>query len=146
MVVGLLKCYCNFESCPNSTCETDGYCYAATSLDRGLAKHTYHCIELKSLIPIEHPFSCSSTKTRNESVAIQCCKSHDMCNQDLRLEIRTKPQGNRRPLPYVRSRAALPASHSLPRTAACLCRGFHSQAPLPRRIRVKPPPITTIFS
>ncbi|XP_034839279.1 TGF-beta receptor type-1 isoform X1 [Maniola hyperantus] len=87
-----LRCYCNFESCPNSTCETDGYCYAASALENGLEKHTYHCIELKSLIPIEHPFSCSSTKTRNESVAIQCCKSHDMCNRDLHLKIQRKPQ------------------------------------------------------
>ncbi|CAK1588515.1 unnamed protein product [Parnassius mnemosyne] len=88
-----LKCYCNSDSpsCPNSTCETDGFCYASTTLDNGIQKYSYHCIELKSLIPIEHPFSCSTTRTRNESVVIECCKSHDMCNNDLRLELHPKP-------------------------------------------------------
>lgn len=51
------------------------------------------CIELKSLIPIEHPFSCSTTKTKNESVVIKCCKSHDMCNEGLRLDLQPKPPG-----------------------------------------------------
>ncbi|XP_022832239.1 TGF-beta receptor type-1-like isoform X2 [Spodoptera litura] len=86
-----LKCYCNSERCPNSTCETDGYCFASTSLENKVQKFTYHCIELKSLIPIEHPFSCSTTKTKNESVVIKCCKSHDMCNEGLRLDLQPKP-------------------------------------------------------
>ncbi|XP_014366470.2 TGF-beta receptor type-1 isoform X2 [Papilio machaon] len=92
-LVNGLKCYCNSDSpsCPNSTCETDGFCYASTTLENGIQKYSYHCIELKSLIPIEHPFSCSTTRTRNESVVIECCKSHDMCNRDLRLEIHKKP-------------------------------------------------------
>ncbi|XP_013133115.1 PREDICTED: TGF-beta receptor type-1 isoform X1 [Papilio polytes] len=92
-LVNGLKCYCNSDSpsCPNSTCETDGFCYASTTLENGVQKYSYHCIELKSLIPIEHPFSCSTTRTRNESVVIECCKSHDMCNRDLRLEIHKKP-------------------------------------------------------
>ncbi|XP_013179312.1 PREDICTED: TGF-beta receptor type-1 isoform X1 [Papilio xuthus] len=92
-LVNGLKCYCNSDSpsCPNSTCETDGFCYASTTLEHGIQKYSYHCIELKSLIPIEHPFSCSTTRTRNESVVIECCKSHDMCNRDLRLEIHKKP-------------------------------------------------------
>lgn len=51
------------------------------------------CIELKALIPIEHPFGCSTTKTRNESVVIQCCESYNMCNRDLILETHTKPPG-----------------------------------------------------
>ncbi|CAH2034939.1 unnamed protein product, partial [Iphiclides podalirius] len=94
-IVNGLKCYCNSDSpsCPNSTCETDGFCYASTTLENGKQKYSYHCIELKSLIPIEHPFSCSTTRTRNESVVIECCKSRDMCNHDLRLELHTKPPG-----------------------------------------------------
>uniref|UniRef100_A0A2A4JZJ2 Serine/threonine-protein kinase receptor n=1 Tax=Heliothis virescens TaxID=7102 RepID=A0A2A4JZJ2_HELVI len=87
-----LKCYCNSERCPNSTCETDGFCFASTSLENKVQKFTYHCIELKSLIPIEHPFSCSTTKTKNESVVIKCCKSHDMCNEGLRLDLQPKPE------------------------------------------------------
>ncbi|XP_032527821.1 TGF-beta receptor type-1 isoform X2 [Danaus plexippus] len=88
-----LKCYCNSDSpsCPNSTCETDGFCMASTSIENGEHKRTYHCIELKALIPIEHPFGCSTTKTRNESVVIQCCESYNMCNRDLILETHTKP-------------------------------------------------------
>ncbi|CAH2232563.1 jg6059 [Pararge aegeria aegeria] len=77
MVVGLLKCYCNFESCPNSTCETDGYCYAATSLDRGLAKHTYHCWDRKTIFPPgDKPIWCR----KEESVDIYCCAT-DYCNR-----------------------------------------------------------------
>ncbi|XP_039763996.1 TGF-beta receptor type-1 isoform X2 [Pararge aegeria] len=74
---GLLKCYCNFESCPNSTCETDGYCYAATSLDRGLAKHTYHCWDRKTIFPPgDKPIWCR----KEESVDIYCCAT-DYCNR-----------------------------------------------------------------
>ncbi|XP_059055071.1 TGF-beta receptor type-1 isoform X2 [Achroia grisella] len=87
-----LKCYCNSPSCPNETCETDGYCFASTSIEGGVQKFTYHCIDLRSLIPIEHPFSCSTTRTRNDSVVIECCKSRDMCNRELRLELHPKPQ------------------------------------------------------
>lgn len=36
-----LKCYCNSERCPNSTCVTDGFCYASASIERGILKHTY---------------------------------------------------------------------------------------------------------
>ncbi|CAH2104047.1 unnamed protein product [Euphydryas editha] len=94
-IVNGLKCYCNSDSpsCPNSTCDTDGFCYASSTLENGEYKNTYHCIELKALIPIEHPFSCSTTRTRNESVVIECCNSRDMCNRDLRLELHTKPPG-----------------------------------------------------
>ncbi|XP_049885080.1 TGF-beta receptor type-1-like isoform X2 [Pectinophora gossypiella] len=88
-----LKCFCNSDSssCLNSTCETDGYCYASTNLEKGVQKYTFHCIDHDSLIPFEHPFSCSTTKTRNESVVIECCYDKDMCNRDLRLELSTKP-------------------------------------------------------
>lgn len=86
-----LKCYCNSERCPNSTCVTDGFCYASASIERGILKHTYHCIEKISLIPIEHPFSCSTTKIKNESVVIKCCNTHDMCNENLRLDLPSKP-------------------------------------------------------
>ncbi|CAH0401800.1 unnamed protein product [Chilo suppressalis] len=89
--IDALKCYCNSETCPNSTCETDGYCYASTSLNNGVQKFTYHCIDRALLIPIEHPFSCSTPKTRNESVAIECCNSHDMCNRELPLELQPRP-------------------------------------------------------
>ncbi|VVC96134.1 unnamed protein product [Leptidea sinapis] len=42
-LVNGLKCYCNVDSssCPNATCETDGYCYASTTLDNGVQKYTY---------------------------------------------------------------------------------------------------------
>ncbi|XP_026318466.1 TGF-beta receptor type-1 isoform X8 [Hyposmocoma kahamanoa] len=88
-----LKCYCNIDSpssCPNSTCETDGYCYASTNIEKGVQKYTYHCLDFKSLIPFEHPFSCSTTKNKNASVVIECCDTH-MCNRELRLELQTKP-------------------------------------------------------
>ncbi|CAG9137052.1 unnamed protein product [Plutella xylostella] len=96
-----LKCYCNSqsESCPNETCETDGFCFASTSRRDGRQHYTFHCIERRSLIPIEHPFTCSTTRSKNESVVIECCDNEDMCNRKLRLELPPPEPGNPAPAP-----------------------------------------------
>ncbi|XP_073955911.1 TGF-beta receptor type-1 babo isoform X2 [Choristoneura fumiferana] len=88
-----LKCYCDTTgpSCQNETCETDGFCFASTTLKAGVKKFEYRCIERRSLIPIEHPFGCSTTKAKNESVVIECCNEFDWCNRKLRPELQPKP-------------------------------------------------------
>lgn len=45
------------------------------------------CIDKRHLIPIERPFHCTSTKAKNESVQIKCCRSPDMCNRSLKLKL-----------------------------------------------------------
>ncbi|XP_063547668.1 TGF-beta receptor type-1 isoform X1 [Cydia strobilella] len=88
-----LKCYCDTTgpSCQNETCETDGFCFASTTLKDGVEKYEYRCMDRRALIPPEHPFGCSTTKAKNESVVIQCCDSRDMCNRDMRPQLQPKP-------------------------------------------------------
>lgn len=81
------------------------------------------CIELKSLIPIEHPFSCSTTKSKNESVLIKCCNAPDMCNQELPLDLQLKPGRS--------DMEVVPSMYQLT-TAQCFCH------PAARRSRPTP--------
>lgn len=38
-----LKCFCNMgdNNCPNSTCVTDGYCFASMSRENGVEQYSY---------------------------------------------------------------------------------------------------------
>ncbi|XP_026318428.1 TGF-beta receptor type-1 isoform X3 [Hyposmocoma kahamanoa] len=76
-----LKCYCNIDSpssCPNSTCETDGYCYASTNIEKGVQKYTYQRPEVnayclpKKAFPPDLPANC-------RIVTSYCCRI-DLCN------------------------------------------------------------------
>ncbi|XP_021187895.1 TGF-beta receptor type-1 isoform X1 [Helicoverpa armigera] len=74
-----LKCYCNSERCPNSTCETDGFCFASTSLENKVQKFTYHAVVLSCMnsniaFPPENPVKCKNS-------TMYCCKT-DFCNSD----------------------------------------------------------------
>ncbi|KAL4717832.1 hypothetical protein ACJJTC_000981 [Scirpophaga incertulas] len=74
--VDALKCYCNSETCPNNTCETDGYCYASTSLENGIQKFTYQCYDRKHFFPPgDMPIWCR----KDEHPDMSCCSS-DYCN------------------------------------------------------------------
>ncbi|XP_022122317.1 TGF-beta receptor type-1 isoform X1 [Pieris rapae] len=75
-----LKCYCNVESssCPNSTCETDGFCYASTMIEHGVQKYTYqevalNCLKGKAFPPV-YPMICRGSRN-------YCC-TKDFCNSD----------------------------------------------------------------
>nr|XP_026500461.1 TGF-beta receptor type-1 isoform X2 [Vanessa tameamea] len=79
-VVSGLKCYCNSDSpsCPNSTCETDGFCYASYALDNGEPKHTYQCWHPETIFPPgDRPIWCREA----EASDIFCCAT-DFCNRD----------------------------------------------------------------
>ncbi|XP_026743755.1 TGF-beta receptor type-1-like isoform X3 [Trichoplusia ni] len=83
MVDGL-KCFCNSDICPNSTCETDGYCYASTSVENKVQKFTYQCWERENVFPPgDIPIWC-----REDPEKISCC-STDYCNRDLFAETGT---------------------------------------------------------
>ncbi|KAG6443150.1 TGF-beta receptor type-1 isoform X1 [Manduca sexta] len=78
-VVNSLKCYCNSEMCPNSTCITNGFCYASTSLDNGQQKFTYQevnirCLNLSREFPPDYPLTC-------QKPTAYCCQK-DLCNSD----------------------------------------------------------------
>ncbi|KAL0902069.1 hypothetical protein ABMA27_000027 [Loxostege sticticalis] len=79
--VNALKCYCNSETCPNNTCETDGYCYASTSLDNGVQKSTFQfgCWDRNRWFPPgDMPIWCR----KDEHPDFSCCAT-DLCNSNL---------------------------------------------------------------
>ncbi|CAG9558800.1 unnamed protein product [Danaus chrysippus] len=80
MVVTGLKCYCNSDSpsCPNSTCETDGFCMASTSIENGEHKRTYQCWHSETIFPPgDIPIWCREADTMKNII---CC-SMDYCNR-----------------------------------------------------------------
>ncbi|XP_013179313.1 PREDICTED: activin receptor type-1C isoform X2 [Papilio xuthus] len=80
-LVNGLKCYCNSDSpsCPNSTCETDGFCYASTTLEHGIQKYSYQCWPQETIFPPgDRPIWCREA----ESADMFCCDT-DFCNVDI---------------------------------------------------------------
>ncbi|XP_078621519.1 TGF-beta receptor type-1-like isoform X2 [Branchiostoma floridae x Branchiostoma japonicum] len=76
-----LRCTCDF--CRNNTCETDGVCF--TNVQRaagGVARTTRQCLNADQLIPRDNPFKCQNVEN-NADLVVACCKSHDLCNDDL---------------------------------------------------------------
>ncbi|CAH2104046.1 unnamed protein product [Euphydryas editha] len=80
-IVNGLKCYCNSDSpsCPNSTCDTDGFCYASSTLENGEYKNTYQVVALSCMhrnvaFPPDYPIKCRQPRA-------YCC-SKDFCNSD----------------------------------------------------------------
>ncbi|XP_012548997.1 TGF-beta receptor type-1 isoform X4 [Bombyx mori] len=77
--VDALKCYCNSKRCPNSTCETDGYCFASASFENGAPKYQYQCWDRHNIFPPgDKPVWCRE----DERSDIICCAS-DYCNRDI---------------------------------------------------------------
>ncbi|KAL2097601.1 hypothetical protein ACEWY4_006808 [Coilia grayii] len=76
-----LQCYC--QRCGNSTCHTDGLCFASLirhSSGRVVASGAM-CIQESDLIPRDRPFLCAPSTKEGNSVYPYCCNS-DMCNKD----------------------------------------------------------------
>ncbi|XP_021943731.2 TGF-beta receptor type-1 isoform X3 [Folsomia candida] len=97
LLVNGLKCRCDICHSDNYTCETDGFCFASTSLDKeGKPEYSYSCLYMKNLIPPEKPLQCEYSKKDNDSFVIQCCKNDDMCNSELKptLHVRRVPPGH----------------------------------------------------
>ncbi|XP_046443020.1 TGF-beta receptor type-1-like isoform X3 [Daphnia pulex] len=81
-----LKCHCDICTAEtNHTCETDGFCFTSTSLNRktGALIHAYSCLSQWQSLPPENPILCqpsgSSPPDRFQMV-VQCCQHRDFCN------------------------------------------------------------------
>ncbi|XP_014470879.1 PREDICTED: TGF-beta receptor type-1 isoform X3 [Dinoponera quadriceps] len=79
-VDGLLKCYCDICADANYTCETDGYCFASTSLENDVVTYARRCFNQSNWLPPEAPRFCDSTPGIYRS---RICCDKDLCNQNL---------------------------------------------------------------
>ncbi|KAG7203493.1 hypothetical protein KM043_013553 [Ampulex compressa] len=84
---GKLKCHCDICTETNHTCETDGYCFASTSLENDVITHARRCVhkQLSSSQP-EPLIFCMTSDSRNTTFVIECCKK-DFCNRDLKPQL-----------------------------------------------------------
>ncbi|KYN40220.1 TGF-beta receptor type-1 [Trachymyrmex septentrionalis] len=81
---GNLKCYCDICPKTNYTCETDGYCFASTSLKNNVISYARRCVNKR--LPASQPeprIFCMTSEARNTTFVIECC-SEDFCNKDLK--------------------------------------------------------------
>lgn len=79
-----LRCHCNV--CPDQVCETDGYCFTSTTLERGDTIYSYKCFDREYMFPVDNPILCHDTHARNATLRIRCCQK-DMCNYGVKLPL-----------------------------------------------------------
>ncbi|XP_011153358.1 TGF-beta receptor type-1 isoform X2 [Harpegnathos saltator] len=87
-VDGLLKCYCDICADTNYTCETDGYCFASTSLENEVVTHARRCYNKTHFFPdTDYSVWCTTNSTLRGQDGIRfevaCCDQFDYCNRDL---------------------------------------------------------------
>ncbi|KOC69674.1 TGF-beta receptor type-1, partial [Habropoda laboriosa] len=75
-----LKCYCDICVETNHTCETDGYCFASTSLENDVRTYARRCLDRKQWFPPEEPRSCNSKPGIYRS---SICCDKEYCNLNL---------------------------------------------------------------
>ncbi|XP_034195577.1 TGF-beta receptor type-1 babo isoform X4 [Osmia lignaria lignaria] len=80
LVDGLLKCFCDICKDNNQTCETDGYCFASTSLENDTPMYARRCLDRKRWFLPEEPLICNSKPGIYWS---SLCCNKDYCNQNL---------------------------------------------------------------
>ncbi|XP_063982702.1 TGF-beta receptor type-1 isoform X2 [Diachasmimorpha longicaudata] len=98
-IVDGLKCHCDICADTNHTCETDGYCFASTTLDRGEITHAYRCYNKPQFFPVSgYAVWCDSNGTLHSPGGIEfivaCCDDIDYCNRDLELSFSTQITGD----------------------------------------------------
>ncbi|XP_066590153.1 TGF-beta receptor type-1 isoform X3 [Prorops nasuta] len=81
LVDGLLKCHCDICTDTNHTCETDGYCFASTSLENEVITYAWRCLDRKFWFPPEEPLFCNK-KQQGSNRTVICCDK-DFCNSNL---------------------------------------------------------------
>ncbi|XP_018058602.1 PREDICTED: TGF-beta receptor type-1 isoform X2 [Atta colombica] len=86
---GNLKCYCDICPKTNYTCETDGYCFASTSLKNNVISYARRCYNKMNFFPdTEYSVWCTTNSTLRGRDGIEfvvaCCDHSDYCNRDLR--------------------------------------------------------------
>ncbi|XP_019867550.1 TGF-beta receptor type-1 isoform X3 [Aethina tumida] len=89
---GVRALLCKCDSCDNSTCRTDGYCFTAVSVHEGKQTYIYRCLEKMMLVPPHNPMFCY--KNQPPWFSMECCKDDDFCNEHLRpkLNLPEEPQ------------------------------------------------------
>ncbi|XP_014470881.1 PREDICTED: TGF-beta receptor type-1 isoform X4 [Dinoponera quadriceps] len=86
-VDGLLKCYCDICADANYTCETDGYCFASTSLENDVVTYARRCVHKQLSSSQPEPFIlCMTSDSRNMTFVIECC-NQDYCNRNLKPQL-----------------------------------------------------------
>lgn len=93
-----LKCHCDICTENNHTCETDGYCFASTSLENDVITYARRCYGKESSFPSpEYSIWCSTNNTLHGpgdlEYVIACCKNFDYCNRDLRPSLSPRAAG-----------------------------------------------------
>ncbi|KAI4500208.1 hypothetical protein M0802_004625 [Mischocyttarus mexicanus] len=90
-----LKCFCDICPDNNHTCETDGYCFASTSLENDVITYARRCVnkQLSSSQP-EPLIFCMTSDSRNTTFVIECCKE-DFCNRDLKPQLHPRTKEGR---------------------------------------------------
>ncbi|XP_012340182.1 TGF-beta receptor type-1 isoform X1 [Apis florea] len=79
-----LKCYCDICTETNHTCETDGYCFASTSLENDVTTYAKRCLDRKQWFPPEEPQSCNRKRGIYRS---SICCDKEYCNKNITLEL-----------------------------------------------------------
>jgi hypothetical protein len=85
----LLRCRCDPRYCAESTCLTDGVCFASAkrSSPGGPVDVVTRCVDSAFLIPPQRPFVCEYNRRRNHTYVIGCCRDGDLCNERLNLTL-----------------------------------------------------------
>ncbi|XP_058453206.1 TGF-beta receptor type-1 isoform X1 [Malaya genurostris] len=84
----LLKCHCDICKDLNYVCETDGLCFTSLSLEHGVYKYSYRCIERRILNPPDNPIWCREKSAGSIDPAhhayhtMGCCDTN-FCNTQI---------------------------------------------------------------
>ncbi|XP_017797528.1 PREDICTED: TGF-beta receptor type-1 [Habropoda laboriosa] len=89
LVDGLLKCYCDICVETNHTCETDGYCFASTSLENDVRTYARRCYNKTHFFPgPDYSVWCNMNNSLSGpgdvEFVVACCDHADFCNRNLR--------------------------------------------------------------
>ncbi|CAG7729158.1 unnamed protein product [Allacma fusca] len=81
-----LKCRC--DACPDTDniCETDGYCFTSTSMEKdGVIKYSYRCVHTHGMFRKDSTLECKSNLIliNLTCAGADCCKNDDFCNDTL---------------------------------------------------------------
>ncbi|KAK2587062.1 hypothetical protein KPH14_011013 [Odynerus spinipes] len=83
-----LKCFCDICTDANHTCETDGYCFASTSLENEVITYARRCYNRQHFFPaFEYSVWCTTNGTMSGpggvKFVVACCDHSDFCNREL---------------------------------------------------------------
>ncbi|XP_015185354.1 PREDICTED: TGF-beta receptor type-1 isoform X3 [Polistes dominula] len=90
-----LKCYCDICTDNNHTCETDGYCFASTSLENDVITYARRCLDRWHWFPPEDPLFCNGKPGIYRS---RSCCDKDFCNRNLHPDLLSSASPELRPV------------------------------------------------